>query len=102
MAELNIKRLTIKLGTSVVSGADGQFREEALSEIVAGIAAGRKKGKEVLLVSSGAIGLGRHVLKDKKREDLPFRQASAAIGPSLLMNSYQKLFSRHGLQVAQV
>jgi glutamate 5-kinase len=76
-----------------------------MSSLVAQVAALHKRGAEVLIVTSGAIAAGRHRLglHDEKRDrkDIPFRQVLAAVGQSDLMQTYQELFTRHDITVAQ-
>lgn len=60
------------------------------------------EGREVLLVSSGALGLGRNQLGLEGLLDLASRQACAAVGQSLLMDAYRDLFAHHGLKTAQI
>jgi len=91
-----VKRLVVKVGTGVLTGAGA-------APVVAQIAALHQQGKQVILVSSGAIAAGMAVLglktRPKKLEQL---QACAAIGQGKLMAAYDALFGRHNLHVAQV
>jgi glutamate 5-kinase len=98
------RRLVIKVGTSTVTGADGDLCLERVEPIVCSIAALRKAGRQVVLVSSGAVGLGRGWLglHRSRLDDLVTKQACAAVGQSLLMDAYKGLFSRWGIKVAQV
>ena len=74
-----------------------------MEQLVAQIAALKKSGKEVVLVTSGAVGAGMGALGYESRPtDLAEKQACAAVGQSRLMAAYDKLFSAHGLVVAQV
>jgi glutamate 5-kinase len=74
-----------------------------MEQLVAQIVAQRQAGKEVVLVSSGAVGAGMGALGYKKRpNDLAELQACAAVGQSRLMAIYQKLFGAHNLAVAQI
>jgi glutamate 5-kinase len=67
------------------------------------VAAQRQAGREIIVVSSGAVGAGMGVLAmDKRPTDLSDLQACAAVGQSQLMSTYTKLFSRHNMQIAQV
>src|SRR5690606_32585272 len=76
---------------------------EFLSELVRQVAHEHKKGKEILIVTSGAVGVGLGKLNlHKKPTSLPERQAVAAIGQGLLMEVYEKLFAAHGITVAQI
>ena len=96
-------RLVVKLGTGVLT--DGHKRPDLpqLDQVVAQLAALRKSGREVVLVTSGAVGAGMGVLGLEKRpSDLAQLQACAAVGQPRLMTTYAQLFGRHGLNVAQV
>src|SRR4029077_8721625 len=74
-----------------------------MEQLVAQIAEQRKAGKEIVLVSSGAVGAGMGVLGHERRPtDLAELQACAAIGQSRLMATYEKRFGAHGLSVAQI
>jgi glutamate 5-kinase len=74
-----------------------------LEQLVAQMAAQRKAGREIILVTSGAVGAGMGALGYETRPtDLAEKQACAAVGQSRLMAAYDKLFSAHGLVVAQV
>jgi len=98
------RRAVIKLGTGIVTGNDGQFNVEHLAPVARTIAELKKDGRQVVLVSSGAVGLGRGRLglHRDRLNDLVMRQACAAVGQSLLMHEYEKLFQAHGIQLAQV
>ncbi len=98
------RRAVIKLGTGIVTGSDGQFNFEHLAPVARTIAALKKNGRQVVLVSSGAVGLGRGRLglHRDRLNDLVMRQACAAVGQSLLIHEYEKLFQAHGVQLAQV
>jgi len=94
----------IKVGTNTVSDADGQLAMERVEPIVESIARLMKAGRQVVLVSSGAIGLGRGWLglHRSRLHDLVTKQACAAVGQSLLMDGYKNLFSSRGIKIAQV
>jgi glutamate 5-kinase len=98
------RRAVIKLGTGIVTGSDGQFNAEVLEPLARTIARLKKDGRQVVLVSSGAVGLGRGRLglHRDRLNDMVMRQACAAIGQSLLMHEYEKLFQMHGVHLAQV
>ncbi len=96
-------RLVVKLGTGVLTDRRKQPDPAQLEQIVAQLAALRKSGKEVVLVTSGAVGTGMGALGLEKRPTaLAELQACAAIGQPRLMATYAELFARHGLLVAQV
>src|SRR4030088_3431216 len=98
------RRVVIKLGTSIVTGADGEICSEQVQPIVRTIAALKSAGRQVVLVSSGAVGLGagRLGLPRTRLGDLVVRQACAAVGQNLLMNAYEKLFGAHDVKIAQL
>ena len=96
-------RLVVKLGTGVLTDSRKQPDLAQMEQLVAQIAAQRKAGKELVLVTSGAVGAGMGALGYEKRPSgLAELQACAAVGQSRLMTTYENLFSRFGLHVAQV
>ncbi|HVK58352.1 MAG TPA: glutamate 5-kinase [Candidatus Kapabacteria bacterium] len=99
----NTSRLVVKLGTGVLTDSKKQPDLAQMEQLVAQVAAQRQLGREVVLVSSGAVGAGMGVLKHEKRpSELAELQACAAVGQSRLMTTYEGLFAKHGLHVAQV
>ncbi|MGH9968487.1 MAG: glutamate 5-kinase [Pyrinomonadaceae bacterium] len=98
------QRVVIKVGTSLVSGAAGEIRSEHIGPLVRSIAGLKEAGRQVVLVSSGAVGLGagRLGLHTSRLHDLVVRQACAAVGQSLLMHAYEQLFREHDVKIAQV
>ena len=99
----NITRLVVKLGTGVLTDSRKQPDRAQMEQLVAQIAAQRAAGREVVVVSSGAVGAGMGVLGyDKRPAAMDELQACAAVGQSRLMAAYEQLFSRFGLHVAQV
>ncbi len=98
-----ITRLVVKLGTGVLTDSRKLVDPAQLEQIVAQVAALRRAGKEVVLVTSGAVGAGMGALGYEARPtDLAEKQACAAVGQPLLMAVYEKLFGAHGVVVAQV
>lgn len=99
----NVGRIIVKLGTGVLTNSKKEPDLAQLEQLVAQIAALQKKGKEVVIVTSGAVGSGMGILGHKKRPtQLSELQACAAVGQSRLMATYEKFFSAHDLAVAQV
>jgi glutamate 5-kinase len=98
------QRVVIKVGTSIISGAGGDVCAERIEPLVQAIAALKRAGRQVVLVSSGAVGLGagRLGLHPSRLNDVVVRQACAAVGQSLLMHSYEQLFQVHDVSIAQV
>ena len=96
-------RLVVKLGTGVLTDSRKQPDPAQLEQLVGQIAALRTAGKEIVLVTSGAVGAGMGALGYERRPaELAELQACAAVGQSRLMTIYEKLFAAHGLHVAQV
>ena len=98
------KRLVVKIGSSIlVDEAKGQIRRDWLEALTGDVARLHKKGCEVVLVSSGAIRLGRTHLKLAAGVlKLEESQAAAATGQIQLAHAYQAALARHGITVAQV
>lgn len=97
------RRLVVKLGTGVLTSGIGQLDIARIANISAQIADLRRQGTEVIIVSSGAVGLGMGKLGLKKRPSLLSQnQACAAIGQSLLMQTWQQGFDPHDSTVAQI
>jgi glutamate 5-kinase len=96
-------RLVVKLGTGVLTDSRKQIDPAQLEQLVAQIAALKKSGREIVLVTSGAVGAGMGALGYEKRPaELAELQACAAVGQSRLMATYAELFAKHDLHVAQV
>lgn len=99
----NVSRIVVKLGTGVLTDAHRQPDLAQMEQLVTQVAAQHARGKEIVLVSSGAVGAGMGALGYQKRPaQLAELQACAAVGQSRLMSTYEKLFSKHGINVAQV
>ena len=99
----NATRIVVKLGTGVLTDSQKQPDINQMKQLVGQIAEQRQAGKEMVLVSSGAVGAGMGVLGHSKRPiELAELQACAAIGQSRLMATYEQLFSAFGLSVAQI
>ncbi len=97
------RRIVVKLGTNVIMRADGRIALGLLCGLVESIAALRELGHEILVVSSGSIGLGIERLGLTSRPSgLADIQACAAIGQSRLMSIYDDAFDRLGCRIAQV
>ncbi|MGO9478244.1 MAG: glutamate 5-kinase [Limisphaerales bacterium] len=96
-------RLVVKLGTGVLTDSRKQPDPEQLAQLVGQLAALRRAGREIVLVTSGAVGAGMGALGLEKRPvELAELQACAAVGQPRLMTLYEKLFAAHDLRVAQV
>ena len=98
------RRIVVKIGSSLlVDHARGEINAAWLQSLAADIAALVKAGKQVIVVSSGAIALGRHVLS-LPRGELPLEQsqAAAAVGQISLASAYQAVLKAHGLTAGLV
>lgn len=96
-------RIVVKLGTGVLTDSRKQPDLAQMGQLVSQIARIRAQGKEVVIVTSGAVGAGMGVLGyDKRPGDLSELQACAAVGQSRLMAIYEKLFAQAGFHVGQV
>jgi glutamate 5-kinase len=93
------KRIVVKVGSSSISGE----RQHQMSTLVDALASWRSRGREVVLVSSGAIAIGAPFLELTDRpQDLATQQAAAAVGQTLLMARYQALFEKYSILTGQV
>ena len=96
-------RIVVKVGTSSLVSDRGSLDRDKMANLVDQLAALKKQGKDVVLVTSGAIRAGMERLGISERpRNIPDQQASAAVGQSLLMRTYTELFSEHGIVCAQV
>ena len=99
----DITRIVVKLGTGVLTDSRKQIDPAQMEQLVAQVAEQRKAGREIVLVSSGAVGAGMGALGYAKRPgQLAELQACAAVGQSRLMATYGQLFAKYDLHVAQV
>lgn len=96
-------RIVIKVGTSTLAHSTGRLNIRRVEELVKVMSDLKNSGHEVILVSSGAIGMGAGKLSLKgKPSDIPTKQAAAAVGQCELMYTYDKLFSEYNHTVAQI
>jgi glutamate 5-kinase len=97
------RRVTIKVGSNVVTQSDGSLNIGRILRIVEDIAVLFKQGIEVVLVSSGAVAAGRSDVKPSKKTNIiAAKQVWAAVGQVKLMSSYQFLFGKYGIQAGQI
>ncbi len=96
-------RVVIKIGTSTLAHSTGHLNIRRVEEICKVVSDIKNAGNEVIMVSSGAIGMGVGKLGLSKRpDDIPTKQAAAAVGQCELMYTYDKLFSEYNHTVAQL
>lgn len=100
----HVKRIVVKIGSALVAEEAGRVREAWLSALVADIAALKSQGKQVIVVTSGAIALGRAQLglKAKSLLHLEEKQAAAACGQIALFAAWREAFARHGITIGQL
>jgi glutamate 5-kinase len=97
------RRIVLKIGSTLLAGDDGGIRRAWLDALVADVARCRVRGQEVVVVTSGAIAIGRRHLGLRGRAlRLEEKQAAAATGQLRLAHAYQEALARHGIIVAQI
>ncbi len=98
------RRVVVKVGTSTLTHPDGKLNLPQMKRLTREISALHREGREVILVSSGAVGagVGRIGAKAGHIKSIPQKQALAAIGQGALMRLYEEFFDGFGLNVAQV
>ena len=100
---LRYKRIAVKIGSNVLTRADGTLDITRMSALVDQISQLHKKGVEIVMVSSGAVASGRSVLGITKKMDVvDQRQLFSSVGQAKLINHYYDLFREHGIMVGQV
>ncbi len=98
-----VKRLVVKVGSGLISAPGRGLLPDRIGALADELAALTKDGREVVVVSSGAIASGMARLGLTRRpRSIPEKQAAAAVGQSALMWHYEQAFARHGIRVAQV
>ncbi len=97
------KTVTIKIGSNVLTAADGMPNEKRITHLVDQMAYLRSKGVSILLVSSGAVASGRKIVACHKRTDpVSCRQLWASVGQVKLIQKYSELFEQHNMLCSQV
>jgi len=101
-AALPCRRIVAKFGTSLLTGGGNHLNQEMMGSLITQVAKLHKQGRELLIVSSGAIAAGRSQLGlTRERKGTPFKQVLASVGQGRLMNVYEQLLSQHNITVAQ-
>jgi len=99
----DVKKVVVKIGTSSLTRKDGSFNKEFALSIAKQVSELKSNKKDIILVSSGAIGTGCEALGFHERpKSIPLKQATAAVGQSILMQEWTKVFEKYGLKVAQI
>lgn len=97
------KRIVVKVGTSTLTHDGGEINFRSFERLARVLAEVHNMGHEVILVSSGAIAVGRSKLRMKEKpKEIRMKQAAAAVGQCELMHIYDKFFGEYGQTVAQI
>lgn len=99
---INVKRVVIKLGTNVLRNDSGEVALSRIYSFIEDISKLVKSGKEVIIVTSGAVGLGKKKLNLETTEGDGVKQACAAVGQSKLMSFYENGFGAYDISIAQI
>jgi glutamate 5-kinase len=103
MEGYNFDRIAVKVGSNVITQPDGSLNSWRISKIVEDISTLFLQGKDVILITSGAVASGRGEIKPSQKTNLvTSRQVLAAVGQVKLMSSYQFLFGKYGIAAGQV
>ena len=99
----NAKIIILKIGSSNLVDSKGKLKEKWLQSLAKDIKKLKKKGKEFVIVSSGAIALGKNYLKIKQKNiKIEMSQALASIGQIHLTNIYRKIFEKNKIKIGQI
>lgn len=99
---LDVKRIVIKLGTNVLRNENGEVALSRIYSYIESICKLVKSGKEVVLVTSGAVGLGKKKLGLDNTDAIAVKQACASIGQGNLMSLYEEGFDTYGVITGQI
>ena len=101
--QLRYKKITVKVGSNVLTKVDGTLNDANISHLADQIAELHQKGVEIVLVSSGAVAAGRgEIGNGKKLDTVSARQLWSAVGQVILINRYAEAFRKYGMSCAQV
>lgn len=96
------ERIVIKFGTNILTNEEGDISLPRVYSFIEDVSKLKKSGKEVILVTSGAVGLGKKKLSVDNTEAVAMKQACAAIGQGKLMSIYETAFDQYNIVVAQI
>ena len=97
------KRIVVKIGTTTLTYPNGQLNLQRIGKITTVLSDLCNQGKEMILVTSGAIAVGTDCLRlDARPRDILGKQAASAVGQAMLMQIYQRFFSLYNRQIAQI
>ena len=99
---MSYRRIVAKFGTGLLTSGTDHLDLKVMSSLVEQIARLHRQGKEIIIISSGAIASGRQKLREvPERKNIPFKQVLASVGQSHLMYTYEQLFSQYDITAAQ-
>ncbi|MEA3254002.1 MAG: glutamate 5-kinase, partial [Chloroflexota bacterium] len=99
---MSYQRVVIKLGTSLLTSETDHLNLPVMTNLAQQVAQLHRRGRKIIVVSSGAIAAGRQKLrKVRERRDTPFKQVLASVGQGHLMQIYEELFGQHNITIAQ-
>jgi len=99
---MSYQRIVVKFGTSLLTSGTERLDLSVMANLAQQVAQLHRQGKEIIIVSSGAIAAGGQKLKGvQQRKNTPFKQVLASVGQSYLMRTYEQLFSQHNIIIAQ-
>ncbi len=102
MRKIKSKRIVIKIGTNTLTNKNGLLDMKVINSLVSQIAKAKNR-RDIVIITSGAIGAGMKELNIKERpKDVIGKQVCAAVGQSILMSTYKALFNKYGIKVAQI
>jgi glutamate 5-kinase len=97
------RKIVIKFGSNTLADSAGRIRPALLEEFAAQMAGFIKKGKQIVIVSSGAQAAGLAAMeKWTRKQDIHYKQALCAVGQVVLMDAWRRAFEPHGLHIAQI
>ncbi len=97
------RKIIIKIGSNTLAGSNGKINSQFLTEFAEQTAALMKKGKQIVVVSSGAQVAGLSTMdKWARKKDIHYRQALCAVGQVDLMGAWKQSVEQHGLHIAQI
>jgi glutamate 5-kinase len=99
----DVERIVIKVGTTTITKGSSTASKDMMDSIAEQVKELKDQGKEILIVTSGAIGIGLKVIGVKPNpNDIPMRQAASSVGQSILMQKWIESFQKQGITVAQI
>jgi len=99
---MSYHRIVVKFGTSLLTSGTDHLDLQVMASLVQQVAQLHRQGKEIIIVSSGAIAAGRERLRGiPEHKSTPFKQVLASVGQGHLMHTYEQLFSQYDITTAQ-